>query len=527
MLGASIALLSAGLTAFFVQEPKTLTSAQLFQQVLQITSSQYVNNVPADSLYLQAARGFVKELNDPYSVLLTPNEMDQFKRQMGGEYAGIGTGIGTADGYVVIVRVFPNTPASKAGILEGDKIVGIDTLDVKNWDSQRVSDNLRGPAGTPVRVRVRREGITDPIEITIVREIVHLPAVPYATILDGEVGYIPLQQFGSAAAEEVGMAIGRVTSQGAKKVILDLRGNGGGLTDQAVKISNFFLEPGKSIVSMKNKDGRGSTQITRDEAQYPDIPLVVLVNGTSASASEIVAGALQDHDRAVVIGSSTFGKGSAQGLFNLEGGYALKLTTQRWYTPLGRSIQKDRVLGPNGTLIELHPDSLESDSARMARPRFTTDGGRTILGGGGITPDLVIEGSDLTEGEKNLLEIIRPKSGLFNSELNGFALEHRGKVNMDFVVTEAMRDTFLNRLKEKGLPLDKKALDASDAYIDRLLGQRISSLSFGDSLTRHKYLNEDAQLLKAVSMLKVASTQQALFSLTEEEKRHQPVAVQQ
>lgn len=524
-IAASAAVMSAGLTAFAVQSQAVLASARLFQQVLQITSTQYVDTLPGDSLYSRAARGLVKELNDPYSVLLTPKEMDQFTRQLGGEYAGIGTAISKVNDAVVIMKVFPNTPASNAGVIEGDKVVAIDSVDVVGWNDQQVSDKLRGAAGTSVRIQVVRDGIDKPVEIVIVRQLVHIPAVAYSTILDGGVGYVPLQQFGGSAAKEVGDAINKLTEAGAKKIVLDLRGNGGGLTDQAVRIANYFLPPGQVVVSMKDREGESRPQITLLEPSHPKVPLVVLVNGSSASASEIVAGALQDHDRAVVVGTPTYGKGSAQSIFRLEDGYALKITTQRWYTPVGRSIQKNRVMGADGKLVEVNPDSLETDSARRARPRFTTDAGRTILGGGGITPDLIIQGADLTAAETKFVDAIRPKAGLFQTELNAFALGYRSKVAQDFTVTPAMRNTFIKNLESKGLLVDKTVLTAANTYVDRLIGLRIATLAFGDSLTKHKYLNEDAQLLKAVSMLKVAGTQDALFSVAQEESKRQSVAV--
>ncbi len=525
--GVALVVLSSGLTAFLIQKPSVFQSAQLFNQILQLTSTQYVDTLSTDSLYTRAARGLVKELNDPYSVIFTPKEMEQFSRSLGGQYAGIGTAISKVEGVVVIMKVYPNTPSSKAGAIEGDKIIGIDTFEVKDWTDQQVSDRLRGPAGTVVRVKVTRDGVAQPIDLNITREMVHIPAVPYATVIQGDVGYIPLQQFGSSSADEIGQAIERVTAQGAKKIVLDLRGNGGGLTDQAVRIVNYFIPAGKAVVSMRGRTGQAQTFATSRPPTNPDIPLVVLVNGQSASASEIVAGALQDHDRAVIIGSTSFGKGSAQGIFQLEGGYALKLTTQKWFTPVGRSIQKERTLAADGRLVETHPDSLETDSARKARPRFTTDGGRTILGGGGITPDLVLNGSELSGVEQKFADAVRPKAGLFNSELNGFALEQRGKVAKNFVITPKMREDFIARLQKKGLTFDKTLLASSSNYVDRLLGFRISTLAFGDSLTRHKYLSEDVQLQKAVSMLKVAPDQKTLLTMVASENTRKPIAQRQ
>lgn len=524
LAAVAIAVGSAGITAFVVQNPGSIRGARLFQQVLHLTSTQYVDTLEADSIYAQAARGLLKEIGDPYSALLSPKQMQQFSRQLGGEYAGIGTALNRVNNDVVIMKVFPNTPAAKAGVIEGDRIVGIDSLDVVGWHEEKISETLRGEAGTSVRLRVGRDGFDEPVEVFITRQIVHIPAVPYSTVLEGNIGYVPLQQFGSSAAKEVGEAIASVSRNGATKIVLDLRGNGGGLTDQAVKISSYFLPLGQSVVTMKDRNGGSRTEVTMDEPIYPEVPLIVLVDGTSASASEIVAGALQDHDRAVVLGSGTFGKGSAQSIFRLEEGYALKLTTQRWYTPIGRSIQKDQAgTKTQGVASSVAPGTqvpaAESEEDITARPRYTTDAGRTIIGGGGITPDRIVTGESLGPAERKLIDIITPKIGVFHTEINALALRYRSKVQPDFKVTPEMRKELLSGLSAKGLTIDKEAVASSGAYLDRIIGSRISTLTFGDSLTKHLFLSQDLQLLTAVSMLKVADSQNALFAAVADHKR--------
>lgn len=524
VLGAiAIAIGSAGVTAFVVQNASSISGARLFQQVLHLTSTQYVDALEADSIYAQAARGLLKEIGDPYSALLSPKQMQQFARQMGGEYAGIGTALNRVNNDVVIMKVFPNTPAARAGVIEGDRIVGIDSVDVAGWHEEKISETLRGEAGTSVRLRLGRDGFEEPVEVFITRQIVHIPAVPYSTVLEGGIGYVPLQQFGSSAAKEVGEAIAGVSRGGATKIVLDLRGNGGGLTDQAVKISSYFLPLGQSVVTMKDRNGGSRTEVTMDEPIYPDVPLIVLVDGASASASEIVAGALQDHDRAVVLGSGTFGKGSAQSIFKLEEGYALKLTTQRWYTPLGRSIQKDQGSAAQGVASSAASaapaPATESEEDMAARPRYTTDAGRTIIGGGGIMPDRIVTGEALSSAERKLIDIITPKVGVFHTEINALALKYRSRVQPDFKVTPEMRKELLSGLAAKGLTIDKETVARSGEYLDRIIGARISTLTFGDSLTKHRFLSQDLQLLTAVSMLKVADSQNALFAAVADHKK--------
>jgi carboxyl-terminal processing protease len=509
--------LPLGFAAFVKQHPAEVAGARLFDQVLQLTSTQYVDTISTDSLYERAADGLVKELHDPYSVLFTPKEVARFTQQVGGQYAGIGAAIGKVNDAVTILKVFPNTPAAHAGVLEGDQIVKIDTFNTRGWSDQQVSDKLRGSPGTTIQVTFARPGTTAPVTTSITREIVHIPAVPYSLVLDDGIAYIPLQQFNGTAGPELKAAIDSAVQHGAKKLIVDLRGNPGGLTDQAIMISNLFLPQGSSVLSVRGRNGLSQTYTATSVPDQPTIPLVLLVNGQSASSSEIVAGSLQDHDRALIMGTTSFGKGLVQSLFSLDGGYALKLTIQKWYTPSGRSIQKERVLLPDGEFVEVHPDSLETDSARRARPQFKSDAGRIVYGGGGITPDIIVNPDTLTTAERKFNRAIAPKAALVNSELNSYANAFRGKVTPDFTVTPQMRNDFIARLKRKGLTIDPALVKGASSLIDRTIGIRIATLVFGDSIAKRKYLNEDAQLERAIQVLKSAPNQAALLAIAKYE----------
>lgn len=512
MLGALVLPLVAG--AFFYQQQKTVASAQLLDEVLHLTADRYVDSVGTNALYEKAAKGLVRELNDPYSVLFSPKEFAAFDQQTGGHYGGIGMEIAPTQGFVTVQRVFPNTPAASGGVQEGDRILQIDTANARGWTTQQVSDRLKGDPGTKVTVKFGRSGVPEPIPMTFTRAIVHIPAVPY-TLVFGNVGYVPLQQFNETTTQELDAAITKVTHEGATRLIVDLRGNPGGYLDQAISSSNLFLQQGQSILSVRGRTGEVQAYGATDAPRQPTIPLVMLVDNHSASASEILAGAVQDHDRALIMGTTSFGKGLVQSLYKLDGGYALKMTTAKWYTPSGRSIQKERKLLPDGELVEVMPDSLESDSVKRARPKYKSDAGRVVYGGGGITPDIFVKPDTLTTAEQKLLQSLAPKQQVFAQELQDYASELKGKVQPSFTVTPQMRAAFVARLRAKGVAVDSTLLATGGAELDRIIGTRITSMAFGDSTVRRKYLSDDNQLEKAIEVLKSAPNQQALFALAQ------------
>ena len=245
--------------------------------------------------------------------------------------------------------------------------------------------------GTKVNVRFVRPGVAQPIEHKFSRAEIHVPAVPYALMLDPKIAYVPLQTFNETAADELQASVDRLVKQGAKGIILDLRNNPGGILDQGLSVADLFLKDGQQIASVRGRQGQPQTYVAHGNQHVQGVPLVVLVDNYSASASEIVTGALQDHDRALVVGTTSYGKGLVQTVFPLDGGWALKMTTAKWYTPSGRSIQRDRKAHTAGAVDEDQaPDSLEKESVKKDRPMFKSDAGRTVYGGGGITPDVIV-----------------------------------------------------------------------------------------------------------------------------------------
>ena len=512
-----LAFIPALAGGFVFQQQSTQQGARLLDQVLNIVSSRFVDTVDAATLYEKAARGLVRELNDPYSVLLSPKELSAFNAQTNGRYAGIGMEIAETQGFITVQRVFPHTPAEQAGVQEGDRINFIDTVNIRGWTVSQTSDALKGRPGSKVLVKFSRTGVPELIPISFTRALISIPAVPYAIMLDGKVGYIPLLQFNESARDELESSVRKLSREGAKGLIIDLRGNPGGILDQSLSVSNLFLRKGQQISAIRGRNGENQRFAASDEPVAPTIPLIILTDGRSASASEIVAGALQDHDRALIMGTTSFGKGLVQSVFPLEGGYALKMTTAKWYTPSGRSIQKERKLLPNGEFVEVMPDSLETDSVRRSRPAFRSDAGRIVYGGGAITPDIIVRPDTLTTAEQKVFNAFAPKTADVRATLMDYALELKKTVRPGFPVPLAWREEFYRRLQTKGVTVDKEQYDQAGSEIDRLLGNTVSRLAFGDSTARRRSIPEDLQLSRALDALKQSQSQQDLFVLAQQQ----------
>jgi len=321
-----------------------------------------------------------------------------------------------------------------------------------------------------------------------------------------------VQKFNETSGGEVETALRQLAGEGARSFILDLRGNGGGDFDESLRMANLFLKRGQDIVTVRSRSTVPVVSRAEDEPIVPEAPLVVLTDGYTASASEIVAGALQDHDRGVIIGTTSFGKGLVQSLFTLEGGWGLKMTTGKWYTPSGRSIQRERKLLEDGRLVEVVPDSLETDSVRKARPAFKSDGGRLVYGGGGITPDVIVPADTITDAQQTFLKALAPKSQESYLVLYRTALEQKGAVQPSFTVPQAWRDSVYVRLTRAGVQITRPAFDAAHELVDRDLERRVASMTFGDSSAFRRTVAYDTQLKRAVELLHNAGTQRDLLA---------------
>lgn len=508
---ASLLLLPVLAGGFALQTRTTRGGAQLLDQVLTFVALRYVDTLDAQQLYEKAARGLVKELNDPYTELFTPKQLEEFSRNTNGRYAGIGMEISKVGDYVTVNKVFPNSPAEGGGVQEGDKIMIIDTTNARGFNTQQVQNKLLGHINTPVTVTFGRIGMPQPIKLSFTRAQITVPAVPYSMMLDERTGYVPLTRFSEQTTEDIANSVLSLSKQGAKAIIIDLRGNPGGILDEAFAMSNLFLPKGKELLSVR---GRGEFQkfVAERDPLAPEVPLVVLVDGGSASASEIVAGALQDYDRALVLGTTSFGKGLVQSVYNLDGGYALKITTGKWFTPSGRSIQKERKLNADGQFVEVVPDSLETDSVRKARPTFKSASGRTVYGGGAITPDIIVSPDTLSGAEQAFRRAIAPSFQKYFNQIAVIAEGQKGKVKPDFVVNPAWREELYQKLVADTVKIDKAVWDGGAPDIDRAIEDRVAKVAFGDTLVRRRSLKDDNQLRTALGLLRKATTQQDVFT---------------
>jgi carboxyl-terminal processing protease len=520
---------------FVIQDRATRDGARLFDQVLSLVADRFVDTVENAALYEKAARGLVQELDDPYSELLTPKQLLRFSTNSTGRYGGIGMRIEDQDGVITVVQVFPNTPAETAGIQEGDRIVQVDTASTRGWTTEQVSNALLGTPGTQVSVRFVRPGVSEVISHRLTRATIHIPAVPYSLMLANKVGYIPLQSFNESAGEELESSVDQMIKSGAHGIIIDLRGNPGGILDQGLAVADIFLDGGHEIASVRGRGMMSQQFVAKGKPKMPTLPLVVLVDGYTASASEIVAGALQDHDRALVVGTTSFGKGLVQTVFPLEGGYALKLTTAKWFTPSGRSIQKDRkdeareLLAsaggrPGDTTAAIAgarvrrdaevPDSLETDAVKKNRPVFRSDAGRIVYGGGGITPDVIIPDDTVTSREQEFLKAIGPKSPQVRIALWNYAQDLKARVsNPSFEVKSEWREEFYRRLVAAKVEVDRQLFDAARPTIDKWLSHFVTRFAFGDSAAARREIPDDPQLQRAIELMKKGSTQKDLFAV--------------
>jgi carboxyl-terminal processing protease len=365
---------------------------------------------------------------------------------------------------------------------------------------------MQGTPGEKVRAKFIRPGVPSPLDVTFTRAQIRIPAVPYAVMFDGAIAYIPLQQFNETAARELAAQLVRFKGEGAKGIVLDLRGNQGGFLDQALDVSNLFLKQGQEIVSVRTRVEPPIRSFADEAPLAPTIPLVILTDGLSASASEIVAGALQDHDRALIIGTTSFGKGLVQTMLPLDGGWALKLTTGKWYTPSGRSIHKPR------TIAELeNPDTATAPEDVSNKPVFKSDAGRKVYGGGAITPDLLVLPDTISTAEQNVAK------KLFKQEayvaISDYALSLKDGLRPDFKVQPQWRDELLRRVREKGIDINKAEWEAGHEYVDRTLANRVARFAFGDSTAKRREVGDDAQLMKALDIVRNGHTQQDLFAL--------------
>jgi carboxyl-terminal processing protease len=522
-LTAALLLVPIVAGGFLLQEPRQRANARLFDEVVSLVSQRYVDSIKSSELMARAAKGLVKELEDPYTELFSPRESEAFARGTGGRYGGTGMQLDEeAGGIVTVQRVFPNTPAEDAGVRDGDRIVAIADSSTEAWGMTRVSERLRGTPGSKVVVSFLRPSVATPIRVTFTRREIHVPAVQFAAVYDG-IGYIPLQTFNENATEEVAAAAAKLLKEGARGLVLDVRDNGGGIVEQALAISSLFLKDSQEIVSVRTRGQPNEVARAHGTHVATGVPMVVLTNGGTASAAEIVAGALQDHDRALVLGGTTFGKGLVQSVYALDGGYSLKLTTGKWYTPSGRSIHRVRRVTEDGrvlegrlidgAIVEDDPDSLDTDASRAKRPQFRSDAGRVVYGGGGIVPDFLVREDTASSLETQLFLSLASKGQQMHNVLQQYSLELRGQVTRGFTVTGAWRQELLRRMRAAGVEIAPRFDSVAAELFGDELGRRVASRAFGDAEAKRRQLSSDRALQRAFELLRKSRTQDELLRI--------------
>ncbi|MEZ4379414.1 MAG: S41 family peptidase [Gemmatimonadales bacterium] len=489
---------------------------QLFEQVLGAVKTYYVDSLPNDSLFHKATAGMLEQLGDPYSTLLEDDDFRALTEQTTGNYGGLGIQIDVRDGWITVVAPLPETPAERAGMEAGDQIVSVDGKSTQGLNQDDAIKTLRGAPGTSVTVQVRRPGLSQLMTFRITRETIHNRSVQPGVLVTPTIGLVQLTPVSETSADELSAEINRMRKAGMRGLILDLRRNPGGLLDQGVAVSDLFLDKGQQIVSTRGRaEGTSMSYAASRDQAWEEMPVVVLVDQWTASAAEIISGALQDNDRAVVVGVPTFGKGLVQSLFRLGPTRALKLTTARWFTPSGRTIQRDAANEEAQVRAVTAIANGEDSGALDSLPSHRTVGGRTVRGGGGIVPDRIVRGDTLTDGERAFARALAANIESYQDALVVTALElkeRRSVTAEQFTVDAAMRQAVYDKLEAKGVTLTEDERAGGAELLDDQLGYQVARYVFGRQAEIRRRALDDKQVQEAVRLLQVGTTPRALMS---------------
>ena len=505
---------------------KSANQYKIFTSALDAIGREYVDELPADRLVYGAIDGMLKQL-DPHSSFFDPRTYRQLRERQSGKYYGLGIQIQSIDGDITVMSVFENSPAYKKGLRRGDVIARIKSdnprpesdkgepikpdadgwYDAKGWTSDQAVTQLKGDKGTTVGIAIKRRSYDGLIDLQIERDAVNMSTVRGAFMIDKDTGYVKLGDFSETSNEEIGNALKSLTAKGMKRLILDLRDNPGGPLDQAIRISNRFLPKGELIAYTKGRTPNSNEEYrATEDSDYTHQPLVVLVNRSSASASEIVSGALQDHDRGLIVGETTFGKALVQSVYNVgprgsSTSAGLALTTGRYYTPSGRMIQRPW----DGAFDEYLTYSLRDQSADRphdsAELRYT-DAKRKVYGGGGIEPDKFLagptEGFNPTRFGRTLwaAQTFAAFADQFVAEGDTrlvAANKNQKRIARGFTVTDAMLGEYKALLTSKKFAIDEASLAKDDAFIRAMIHYDIDLALFGVEEARRNLVAKDPQ----------------------------------
>jgi carboxyl-terminal processing protease len=476
----------------------TRDDLKLYTELVDVAHERYATPVTYKDLVYSSLQGMIRTL-DPHSNFLVPEDYDGMRERHESSYYGLGVLVGVRNGMLTVISPLDGSPAAKVGILPGDVITEIEGEPTEPLTMDEAIAKLKGPKDTQVRLTIVRRGLEQPLHMAVTRAEIPQNSVRQAYMLTPDTGYILVSSFARSTGRETADAIAKLQRQGMKQLLVDLRNNGGGLLDPSIEVSELLLPQGSSIVETRGRT-RDAFQVFRatDRHQHIDIPLVVMVNEGSASGSEIVAGAVQDHDRGLVVGTPSWGKGLVQTLYPLAYGTGLALTTAKYYTPSGRLIQRDYksffdyYAHQDAGSPEVTGRTVSSDQI------FKTDLGRKVYGGGGIAPDVIVEDDTLTLSQQFLL---------IRNAFANFALDYsrRQKIPSDWRPGPAIVEEFREWLIRENVATAKEADDAlaeggSRDYALLMIRAEAMNIAHGQE-ARHRVLAEgDKQVQKALSL---------------------------
>ena len=483
--------------------------------VLRLVRDNYVEEPNVSKMLDGAIQGMLEEL-DPHSVYITADEQKKITERFRGEFEGVGIQFAIQNKWITVISPIPGTPADRLGVRAGDRIIKINNVSAYGISNDQVFEKLRGPAGTTVDVTIARPGLTEPLEFTITRGKIPIFSVDASLMLpDNETGYIRINQFTQTTDHEVKAAVDSLKSVGMKRLLLDLRGNPGGYLDQAWKVADLFMpRAGMMLVYTKGRVERSNQEfVSTGRGAKDDFPLIVLINHGSASASEIVSGAIQDHDRGLIVGEVSFGKGLVQTPYNLPDGSAVRITTARYYTPSGRLIQRPYDKGIGEYLMEAAGDDDSTAAVNDTTPKevFHTDGGRVVYGGGGITPDSTVHPPKLSLTSQRLLS-----QRLYFEWANEYASKHpelakdpSGFVR-NFAVTDAMLSGLKALAKERKVEMKEDEWNEDLDFAKSNIKAELASILFNDRDYYYEIrLSDDNQANTAIALFDRASRLEA------------------
>jgi carboxyl-terminal processing protease len=506
-------LLTFSLILPIVGEDVWNQSLHKINSIMSLIEENYYQDVDREKLTQSTIRGMLQTL-DPHSYFLNPKNLATLREEYKGKYHGLGIMIQKQEDRLVVVTPIEGTPASRLGIQAGDiisHIEGKSTKPITSFDAMQI---LRGPKGTKVNITIVREGLPEPLDFTITRAEIPLYSVPYAFILDEDVGYIYIRNFAETTAEEFRDKMEFLQERGMTRLILDMRFNGGGTFPQSIELSDEFLPKGSLVVSIKGRKKYYNRKFyALRDGQYEDIPLIILINSSSASAPEIVSGAVMDNDRGLIVGEDSFGKGLVQTLFPLAPNAAIALTTARYYTPSGRSIQRDY-----SQVDDYYRGEVQEEESREVR---YTVGGRKVLGQGGITPDYEFKYSmkltvleflrrgaffsyakEFARNETPLSQnfIIPDREEQSSADVSGQVLDRSFTAGPEFLID------FQGFLEKMEIPFKPEEFEEARDQIQREIERALAGFLWGDEAGWKAYRRNDPVVRKAIELFPEAES---------------------